>query len=241
MSKIIQVGATSELGSALSAELLSYYPFKFHKIVRIGQKNESDNSIIPIDITEPHSIVRAIECAEVKNGDVAIIAVGHLGGVNLLHSIENAKLDDIYLTISINASLAASLLIGFIQAFKKVDGGNIIIFTSVASHPVLESNLIYGESKAILERFIRHMRPIAEDARVNVCVVRNSFVSTKMNNGRNSTPFGTTSKKVSEKVAKSYQSKKIIWIPTVWKLISFSLRNIPLLKMVAEKKLRTSL
>ena len=241
MSKIILIGSTSALGSGVATELKSRFPQRFDRIVRIGRKNNSNDEVIIIDIREPSSLISSIEDAKVEVGDVAIIAVGQLGGMNVLNDIEAAKIDEIYATIAVNAALASSVLAALIRAFEKVGGGHIIVFTSVAAHPVLKTNSIYGESKAMLENIVRGFRPTAKRIGVSLCVVRNGFVPTKLNNNRTATPFATSVGEVSRKVAKNFDKKNVIWVPQIWQVISFGLRYLPFVKIIANKKLSQSL
>jgi short-subunit dehydrogenase len=240
MAKIFQFGATSELASSVSQAILNLEPDKQYEVVKIGRTLVNGFTTHLWKTGQPNDIENSFKDLCISKGDIVIIGVGFLGGIRSTSNLDLVNSDEIYETISVSAALAASVYLGALREFKKVGGGRVIVFTSVAAHPVLESNSIYGESKNLLEKIISNSRKSARDAGVHVCVVRNSFAPTKMNQLRKKTPFSTTSKRVGETVSlKSY--KKVVWIPHVWKYISILIRFIPGLRQLSNLAIRKSL
>ena len=240
MSKIFQFGATSELASSVSEAIQTLDPDKHFEVVKVGRTVVDGSTAHLWKFDQPDTIESILGELCISKGDIVIIAVGFLGGMGSTSNLDHVRSDEIYETISVSAALAVGIFLGTLREFKRVGGGKVIVFTSVAAHPVLESNAIYGESKNLLEKIISNSRKSASKAGVHVCVVRNSFAPTKMNQLRKKTSFSTSSKKVGEVVSLK-SDRNVIWIPHVWKYISLLIRFIPGLRQLSNLAIRRSI
>ena len=240
MARIIQFGATSELASAVSQAILNRNLDKQYEIIKIGRTAVDGFTTHIWNTNHPSVIENTLTDLHISKDDIVIIAVGFLGGICSTTNLDLIRSDEIFETISVSAALAAGVLLGTVRKFKEVGGGKIIIFTSVAAHPVLKSNSIYGGSKSLLEKVISNSRNSAKEAGVHICVVRNSFAPTKMNQLREKTPFSTTCERVGE-VVSSKSDSNVVWIPYIWKYISLLIRFLPGLRQISNRAIRRSL
>lgn len=240
MAKIIQFGATSELATAVSQAIVNLNPDKHFEIIKVGRTVVDGFTTHIWNTNHPGVIETVLKDLNISKGDIVIIAVGFLGGICSTTNLEFVSADEIFETISVSAALAAGIYLGTLREFKKVGGGKIIVFTSVAAHPVLESNMIYGGSKNLLEKIISSSRTSAKKAGIHICVVRNSFAPTKLNHLRRKTPFSTSSKKVGE-VVSSKSDNNVVWVPFIWRYISLLVSFIPGLRHLSNLAFKKSL
>ena len=230
MPKISIVGGSSEIGNAISDQLMSHFPGKYETVLRLTTSLKSTHSIHwnPSSI---QGVKEGLEKIDFEPGDLVIVALGSLGKAEKLdHILDFDHIAEIY---SINQLVPILTLSHVCRELEKVGGGTIILLSSTAAFPVLKSNFLYGSAKQSLDYYARQLQRSGFLQNTQINIVRSGFVQTKLNIGRTPTPFARTSEEVAEIVVSNLQ-KEIIWTPVIFKFISFVLHRIPLAKRVAD-------
>lgn len=237
MSNIILFGGSSEIGSKVAEKIYLDIP-GFDHVQRIStslQESEWTLKWDPQNATDVNEVFKQITF---EKDDIVIIAMGYLGEPLLLDE-PKFNLQEIEKIIRINFEIPLLVLMGTSEKLSKVGGGKIIVMTSSAAFPVLDTNLIYGTAKRNLDDLSLHLSRTLRKSNVYISVIRSGFVPTKLNHGRKPTPFAIGADQVANIVAKEINSK-VIWTPKIFKFISLSLTWIPLMKKLASKKVKAS-
>jgi short-subunit dehydrogenase len=232
MAKIIIVGGSSEIANAISQELVEKHPSHFTQTIRISTTLENDGSI-PWNPMELTGIKEGVEQIELSEGDCVIISLGALGDINEFSSPID-KMQNADLLYKVNFLIPALTLTYFSFGLESVGGGNILLLTSTAAFPVLNSNFIYGSSKSALDSLGRYLQKDESLQKTKISIVRSGFVRTKLNSNRNPTPFSQTAQQVAKQVARK-MNRRVIWTPNIFRFISLVLVYFKPLRIVANK------
>ncbi len=232
MSKIVIVGGSSEIGSAIASELQEEFPSALSEIIRISTSLNTPGSIF----WNPESclgVYKGLTGIVLTKGDHIIISLGALAKDDSAQSTED-KIKSIANLYNVNLVAPVLALNYFYDQLEAAGGGRIIVLTSVAAFPVLDNNFIYGSSKLALDSMAQYLQRSKKSNSTKITIVRSGFVQTKLNLGRKPTPFALSTNQVASLVV-SRINQPIVWTPRIFALIAWLLQNITPLKMLANK------
>ena len=236
MSKVVLIGSASELGNATALEFINKYPEKYKSLFRVGRSKISSEFVW----TNPRDVSTCVlsDLGSLKFGknDMVIIALGYLSEGLFEDNFSSLKLDEIYQSIEITGMVSSMVVIKVIEMLERVGGGDLVVFSSVAAQPILKANLFYGSSKNFLENIIEGLRKDAKKRNIRISIVRPGFVETKLNKDRSKTSFSTTVDKVATEVVRKFP-QRIIYVPSIFRLIGFMLSGSSLLRFIANRKI----
>jgi short-subunit dehydrogenase len=237
MASIVLFGGTSEIGVKV-AELLVNRLSCYNEIKYVSHSLPPSKNVWswePESYKDVDAIFNDIKLAQ---GDLVILALGYLGEKYTLDDLDYNVFDiEKVLTVNFNITLLTMLRAG--SELSKAGGGKILVMTSSAAYPVLDTNLFYGSMKLCLDQIANRMAKLYSRFDVSLTVVRSGFVPTKLNFGRKPTPFSKSADEVASVILKHFDSN-VIWTPTFFKYVSGSLMYIPLLKRIANARVRKS-
>lgn len=237
MSKIVLFGGSSEIGIKVAEKLFKNKP-EFDHIKLVSTSLQDSEYTVRWDPQNAADVNNVLKKIVFEKDDIVIVAIGYLGEPSLLEQ-PKFNLEELEKIIRINFEIPLFVLMGASEALSKVGGGKIVVMTSSAAFPVLKTNLTYGTAKRSLDDIALHLSRTLKKSNIDISVVRSGFVPTKLNHGRKPTPFALTADQVAEIILNQFTAR-IIWTPTIFRIISFSLTWIPLLKKLAEKKVKAS-
>jgi short-subunit dehydrogenase len=236
MPKVVIIGGSSEIGNAISNELMRRNLNKFQSIVKLSTSLNIEGVVSwnPVSLEDVEDGLRKI-CFEVD--DVVIVAIGTLGGLVKQNQLEDlSHIAKMYFVNQLIPILALSYVT---EKLESLGGGKVILLSSTAAFPVLDSNFMYGSAKYELDTYARFLQRSKSLRHVEICVVRFGFIRTKLNKGRTPTPFSRTAEEVA-KIVVEHLNKDLVWAPKIFKYISFVLCHMPQLKFVANKIVENS-
>ena len=237
MAKIIIFGGSSEIGNAIAQKIVEEEGHKVSRILRVSSSLTGDGVIQwkPRTVSDVSKVFGEISF---ERDDFVIIALGSLGDVvdPESHFHDSAAWNSV-LSLNFNFSAAAFLL--SYSALAKAGGGTLIVLGSVAAFPVLKSNLFYGTAKLALDSLASSLQDSESTSKVKITIVRSGFVPTKLNKGRQPTPFSVSTEQVASQVYKNL-GKKVVWTPSIFKYISIFLRFSKTGRRFAEKRVTNS-
>jgi decaprenylphospho-beta-D-erythro-pentofuranosid-2-ulose 2-reductase len=235
MPKILIVGGSSEIGNAICAELQKKYPQRYSEITRLSTSVNSQTTIF-WNPSDQKGIKHGLTQVTLGIHDTVIIALGTLG--NLETSIGTShlekRLNHIHNLYNVNLLVPMLALDYFANTLESAGGGRIILLTSSAAFPVLDSNFMYGSAKYSLDSYGRYLQRSKSFKKTKITIVRSGFVQTKLNQGRKPTPFSRTSDEVAKLVVDKFD-KPVVWTPPVFKFIGFALQYFWPLRFIAER------
>jgi decaprenylphospho-beta-D-erythro-pentofuranosid-2-ulose 2-reductase len=122
----------------------------------------------------------------------------------------------------------------------KAGGGEIIVVSSAAAFPVLDSNSIYSASKLMLDEVSQSISRDLQKHQIRILLVRPGFVPTKLHRRRSSSFLSTSTEKISSAVIKKLRRKTygVVWIPKPWALVSWTLNFFPFTRRIASRLMR---
>jgi hypothetical protein len=244
MKSIYLFGGRSELGSNVATEIISRSGGEFSNLIRI-QRAISPVQGFPNEIfwdpSNASGVSGLMSSLIVKKDDLIIVAPGKTYTEDNsfgFSGILSSKIDEL---VWVNLTLPLIVISHAARELEQAGGGAIIVFTSAAAFPPQSSALIYSHVKHALDGVARQSRRVLGSQNVRICVVRSSFSATQLNTGRTPTPFSVTPLKVGQIVADKFLAgKDLIWVPSVFNLISLGLRFVPGLENLARRIIRQS-
>lgn len=237
MSKIVLFGGSSEIGINF-ANLILANTSQFDEIQYVSTSLAKSSNTFHWNPSGHLDVELLLAQLVLTKGDLIIIALGYLGEP-LLFDESKMDLAEIEKIFTINFHVPFMTLVRTTEALAEVGGGKIIVMTSAAAHPVLNTNLFYGTAKYGLDSMAIALSKSVKAKGVEITVVRSGFVPTKLNRGRRATPFSRTAEQVAVTILKNYD-KKIIWTPKYLNVISFILKYVPAAKYFASRKVEDS-
>jgi decaprenylphospho-beta-D-erythro-pentofuranosid-2-ulose 2-reductase len=237
MSNIILFGGSSEIGIKVAEKIFTDIP-RFDHIKLVSTSLQDSEWTVKWDPQNADDVNNVLKKVVFEKDDIVVIAMGYLGEQELLKQ-PKFNLPEIEKIIRVNFEIPLFVLMGTSEALSKVGGGKIMVMTSSAAFPVLETNLVYGTAKRNLDDLALHLSRTLSKSKIDISVIRSGFVPTKLNHGRKPTPFAISADQVADIVSKQINAK-IIWTPSIFRLISLSLTWIPLMSRLASKKVKDS-
>lgn len=206
------LGASSEIGNAYANLEVESGTAEIVRVGRIDSISQPKRDYIwdPADV---RAITHTLKTLQIKKNDEVVIATGFLGtygGWGFTNSIKEEEIIDL---VSANLVAPTVALLFFIRTFSSLKGGRIVLLGSLAAHPVLDANPIYGQMKRFqddLARSALRSRSLRKQ-NVDIVIARIGFVSTKLNLGRSSGGFSTSLERVSRKILQ--KKRGVVWSP----------------------------
>ncbi|GAA5034674.1 short-chain dehydrogenase [Marivirga lumbricoides] len=231
---VLILGATSDMAKALIEELAKE-KHKFFLAARNVKRLEpfSKNLKIKFDVTadliefdaqdfNSHEIIyNQIN----PKPDWVISFIGYLGDQNKA----SGNWQESKHIIDTNYSGVVSILNIVAQDMSARNAGVIVGVSSVAGDRGRGSNYLYGSAKAGLSAYLSGLRNSLYKQGVHVMTVKPGFVDTQMTAGLNlPKPITASPSQVAKGIIKGIKKRKnVIYLLPLWRLIMFTIRNIP--------------
>ncbi len=233
---IVVLGGTSEIGLAITHELLS--PVTRHVVLACRDTAAGEQaaaalrgdrfevSVVPFDgaDTASHEAVIAGIVERVGDLDVVVLAFGQLGhGEETGRDVaEAAALAQVNFTGAVSAGVAVA------NRLRVQGHGTLVVLSSVAGERVRKANFVYGATKAGLDGFAQGLGDALVGTGARVLVVRPGFVHSKMTKGLKAAPFSTTPDVVAKLTVKGLRAgRRTVWAPGVLRFVFSVLRHLP--------------
>jgi short-subunit dehydrogenase len=239
MAKIVLIGSSSELGNATAVKFLETNSSLYKSIIRVGRESKTSDITWDNSGNLIESVENAISAARIRKDDLIILALGSLcEGITPI-TIDNLDVVEISKSMEVTGLMTSVAFLFSIKALAVEGGGGVIVFSSVASSPVLTANLFYGASKKYLDSIVLGTRNYLDHNNIKVSLVKPGFVATKMNSGRKPTTFSTSREKVAKRILAKFPNQ-IIYVPSIFMLITFLLERSKVLRKIANSKIQRS-
>jgi short-subunit dehydrogenase len=239
MAKIVLLGSSSELGNHLANEFMNRHKDSYDKILYVGRDSElSDICWKPneLDLVEIQTLVDKLS---IEKNDLIIFAFAKFIPGILSDQEIKSEVGEINETLMVSGVVPTLLFLEIFNKLCMLKGGRIVVYSSIAAKPVLNSNLFYGASKNLLDQIVEGHFKVAANSSVLISLVRPGFVATHLNRNRKKTALSTTKTTVTRKIMKSHKSE-VIWVPQSLKYLSYLLQMFNFLKAIANKKIQDS-
>jgi decaprenylphospho-beta-D-erythro-pentofuranosid-2-ulose 2-reductase len=243
---VVLFGGTSEIGLAIAKEAESGLEYsterRIVRVLRAKLQNETP-AVYQDEVWEPRSSAEVLETVNrlaIGQRDLVVISIGDLGLE--AHSLEELadSITQIEANLFSNGTLPALTLMAVLKKMLIAGGGAIVLVSSVAAFPVLDSNSIYAAGKRMLDEIAQSMIPNLRKNNVKIVIVRPGFVATKLHIERTTSFLSTSTEKIAKVVAGTLRRgfSGVIWIPRAWAPVSWVLSSIPLARIAASAVLR---
>jgi short-subunit dehydrogenase len=235
-STVLILGATSAIALATARELVRKKA-RFFLVARNEQKllavagdlktrGAVSVAVKVMDLDDTAAHVAMLEAAAEALGriDLALIAHGVLG------EQEQAEKDYFAAEAILRTNLlsAVSLCTWLGNYFEAQRGGALAVISSVAGDRGRKSNYIYGTSKGALNIFLDGLRNRIDRHGVQVLTIRPGFVATPMTAHLKKTALFAEPGAIAKGILKAIKKRRdVVYLPPVWGLIMFVVRNIP--------------
>jgi short-subunit dehydrogenase len=239
MAKIILLGSSSELGNHLANEFMNRHKDLYGKILYVGRNSELSDICWKPDELDLVKIQSLVDELDIEKNDVIIFAFAKFIPGMLSDKEVKPEVGEIYETLMVSGVVPTLLFLEIFNKLCLLKSGRVVVYSSIAAKPVLNSNLFYGASKNLLDQIVEGHFKVAANNSVLVSLVRPGFVATHLNRNRKKTALSTTKSKVTRKIMKSHKSE-VIWVPQSLKYLSYLLQIFNFLKAIANKKIQDS-
>lgn len=245
-SRIILFGGTSEIGLTIANSAKQEFGNPLTtQILRVQRANPPStelggDKILLWDPTSSEDINKVVASLTLTSSDLVIFSVGsiRLDGYSV-HELSES-IDLVEKDIFSNGTLPILSLLAVCKQMLRIQGGAIVVVSSVAAFPVLESNSIYSASKRLLDEVAQSILRSLRSSGIKLIIVRPGFVKTKLHKTRTSSPLSTTSQKISGATMRMLSKNKsgVVWVPVSWVPVSWALSSLPFVKKLASSMFR---
>lgn len=244
MPKVILFGGNSDIGIAIAEKFVKSNT-SYSSIVSYVRKMYDLSARASIDVLEWKTdswfdLEKALEGVHFEKDDLVVISIGTLGQNYFISDVKKSiNFQEVYGSIESNLTIPLTVLAYSVNALAKSGGGRVFLMSSAAAFPPLEPNSYYSSSKLALDSFAVAISEESRKNKVFISIIRPGFIPTKLNAKRRPTMFSSTAAKLSYKVISS-GNKKVIWEPSILRLITFGIRSSKVLRKLATKKFKES-
>lgn len=236
--RIVLFGGTSEIGLEIANQVKSLgksLPSK--KIVRVLRPSSGESSNQFNDFAWlPRSSTEVLEAVnKIGPMDLAIISIGEITLPNFSSEELSNSIEKVEANVFANGTLPTLTLLAVSQKMLRTGGGCIVLISSVAAFPVLDSNSIYAASKRMLDEIAQSMLRDLQRKGVSLLIVRPGFVPTKLHNTRTGGVLSTSSESIAKAITNRLRRGRfgVVWVPSIWRPVSWILSFFPLAKRFA--------
>lgn len=235
--RVVVLGGTSEIATAIVRELLSRGPCQVALVGRdvealeqvaaeLGQHGGGRAPVFELDATdlERHEQVIGDAFAQLGGADVVILAVGIIGERGGMPEDIAGALE----VLHVNLVGAGSLLMHSAKKLREQGSGTLIVLSSVAAERARAANVVYGASKSGLDALAQGLGDALHDEGVRIVVVRPGFVHTRMTRGLPAAPLASTPSAVARVVVNGLEGgAHTIWAPPLLRWLMGVMRILP--------------
>jgi len=211
----------------------------YGKILYVGRNSELSDICWKPDELDLVKIQSLVDELDIKKNDLIVFAFAKFIPGMLSDNEVKPEVCEINETLMVSGVVPTLLFLEIFNKLCMLKSGRIVVYSSIAAKPVLNSNLFYGASKNLLDQIVEGHFKVAANNSVLVSLVRPGFVATHLNRNRKKTALSTTKSKVTRKIMKSHKSE-VIWVPQSLKYLSYLLQMFNFLKAIANKKIQDS-
>lgn len=180
--------------------------------------------VMDLDNSDEHPKMLSLAAKTLEHIDFALIAHGVLGDQEQAQA-DYAATEQI-LTTNFLSAVSLSTWLG--NYFEARGVGTLGVISSVAGDRGRKSNYVYGASKGALNIFLDGLRNRVDRAGVQVLTIRPGFVATPMTaHLKQNALFAQPSQIADGILAAIVTRKDVVYLPKIWRLIMFLIRNIP--------------
>jgi short-subunit dehydrogenase len=233
----IIIGASSGIGAALAERLgkegytlalLARRKELLHSLCEEMNQKYGETRAIPyaIDVTDYESVPELLRKIVADLGGLDLVV--YAAGVNYPPGLSNYDFIGDRKMIEVNLIAALAWLNPVASMFQSARAGQIVGISSVAGDRGRVGNPGYNTSKAGLSTYLEALRNRLTRHGVNVLTVKPGFVQTEMLKAAHKAMFPISPEKAADDIWKAMRKRKQqIYIPAMWGLIMFLVRNIP--------------
>ena len=235
--RVLLVGGSSEIATAIARRLASDGPVEVHLLGR--DRGRLDDAMAMLeesgcrrgevglldasDVASHESVVRGA-FRHAGGFDVVVLAIGVLGAQQAL----DAQPDKVIEVMDVNFTGCGSLLWHCLRAMREQRSGTMVVLSSVAAERPRGGNAIYGAAKAGLDALAQGLADASAGSGIRTLVVRPGFVVTRMTAGLPRAPFATTPEVVADAVVKALGGRAhTVWVPARLRFVFSALRHVP--------------
>jgi len=245
-NRVILFGGSSEIGRAIANGAIEEFGDSLNTTILRVQRarppatESTGDEILLWNPRSSEEITKTVESLSLTASDLVIFSVGSL-------SLDGFLIDELVKSIALvekeifaNGTLPILSLLAVSKQMLEIQGGTIVVVSSVAAFPVLESNSIYSASKRLLDEVAQSFLRSLRSTGIRLIIVRPGFVKTKLHTNRTSSPLSTSCEKVSRATLKMLSTNKsgVLWVPSSWAPVSWALSSLPFAKNIASSLFR---
>lgn len=225
---LVQVGGSSEIGSAILAELLGATDRSVVLVGRPGPRlyrhadrlsaDGHDVDVAPFDANmsaaQTTAVVRAL--APARRLDVVVVAVGALTPSSPDADCPEALGE----ALVVNGVAVAVLVHALAQRLIRQRSGALVVVSSAAAVRPRRAILGYSLGKQLSDAHVRLLVPELRAAGVRTIIVRPGFVETAMTTGLPPAPLRVSPQRVGQDVARALRGRRtVVWVPAAMAVV----------------------
>jgi decaprenylphospho-beta-D-erythro-pentofuranosid-2-ulose 2-reductase len=246
--RVILFGGTSEIGIGVAnlsnEKLVSSQKSAITRLLRTKPSKQERQNYIDVhwSPTSSEEIISTVDSLAIGPSDLVVISIGDLSlddhtAEELTYSVKHVEEN-----LFSNGTLPILTLMAIANSMIKAGGGSVIVISSAAAFPVLDSNSIYSASKLMLDEISHSIARDLQRHQIQLMLVRPGFVPTKLHRRRSSSYLSTTTEAISKTVVKKLRrnSYSVVWIPKSWALVAWILTIFPFTRRIASRIMRKS-
>ena len=236
MKRILIIGATSAIAEHC-ARIWAAEGDALHLVARNEQhvqviasdlkvRGASEVTTYCTDLNDMDKHEELLSSAEDALGEVDIVLIAH-GTLSNQKSCE-LSVEETLQEIQTNALSSISLLTLIANKLEAKNRGTICVISSVAGDRGRASNYVYGSAKAMVTAFTSGLRQRLYKSNVSIVTIKPGFVDTPMTTGFRKGVLWAKPTTVAVSIVKAIDKKKAeVYVPSFWRLIMLTIRNIP--------------
>jgi decaprenylphospho-beta-D-erythro-pentofuranosid-2-ulose 2-reductase len=244
--RVILFGGTSEIGLRIARAALFYLgSSQLSAITRVLRSNPSESEASEYkDVlwspTSSEEVTSTVTRLAIGPKDLAVISIGDLSLDDFTAKELAQSVKQVEGNLYSNGTLPILTLLAVADSMIKAGGGEIVVVSSAAAFPVLDSNSIYSASKLMLDEVSQSIAGDLEKHQIRILLVRPGFVPTKLHRRRSRSFLSTSAEEISNVVIKKLNrnSYGVAWIPKSWALVSWTLTFLPFTRRIASRLMR---
>lgn len=169
------VGASSGVGKECARYLLDegYIVYGTSRKVSYADVSENEDAskvkMIPLDVTQEDTIIKAINYIAEKEGEIGIVI--NCPGYGLAGAIEETSLDDVKKIFETNFFGIMMVCRNILPIMRKKQKGLIVNISSVAGFITIPFQSMYSASKYALEAMTEALRMEVKEFGINVSLI----------------------------------------------------------------------
>ncbi len=234
---VLILGATS----MIARETAAAFAEAGYELILAG-RDVTEVERVAADITIRHGVSAGAErfdaldtddhrrFAEAITGGTGDALAGVVVAFGVLGDSEQAAtdFDQAHEILMANYVGAVSVLTRFVPYFERRKAGFIVGISSVSGDRGRGSIYTYGSAKGGFSLYLQGLRNRLHKSGVQVLTVKPGFIDTRMTYGAVKPGMAADPAAVARAIIRGVRKKKsVVYVPRIWRLIMFVIRNIP--------------